>query len=120
MARPKGKGDPALDFEKAIARLEEIVRKLEEEEISLEASLALYEEGLKLQRACESRLQEADNRIKKLVENAGGMIEEEDFEPVEPAEAALTTEESSQLNRESAGEAGGNKLRDKGKDDLPF
>jgi exodeoxyribonuclease VII small subunit len=88
MARTKANApDGAHDFEKAIARLEEIVRRLEEEEISLEASLLLYEEGLKLQRACESRLQEADNRIKQLVEAGGGAIEETDFEPESGAEA---------------------------------
>jgi exodeoxyribonuclease VII small subunit len=87
MPRPKSK-DTAEDFEKSIKKLEEIVRTLEQEEVSLEISLKLYEEGLALARACESKLQAAENRIKQLLESERGKIREVDFEPSGAGEAA--------------------------------
>ena len=48
------------DFEAAIAELESIVKKLEEGDLALEASLQLYERGVHLSRFCHSRLEEAD------------------------------------------------------------
>ena len=51
------------DFEGAIAELESIVKKLEEGDIALEQSLALYERGVQLSRFCHSRLEEAERRI---------------------------------------------------------
>ena len=56
--------DPTIkDFEAAIAELESIVKKLEEGDLPLEASLALYERGVQLSRFCHSRLEEAERRI---------------------------------------------------------
>jgi exodeoxyribonuclease VII small subunit len=54
------------DFEAAIAELEGIVKKLEEGDLSLEQSLALYERGVKLSRFCHGRLEEAERRIEIL------------------------------------------------------
>ena len=94
MARSKAKGDGA-SFEQAIGRLEAIVRRLEEEEISLDEALKAYEEGLKLQRACEATLREAENRVRQLAEAADGKIAEEDFEPQDgEAEATGQTDEA--------------------------
>ena len=56
------------DFEAAIAELESIVKKLEEGELPLEQSLALYERGVQLSRFCHSRLEEAERRIEILNE----------------------------------------------------
>jgi exodeoxyribonuclease VII small subunit len=47
------------DFETSLKRLEEIVRKLETAELSLDSALQLFEEGIKLSRFCHSRLEEA-------------------------------------------------------------
>lgn len=56
--------DPTIkDFEAAIAELETVVKKLEEGDLSLEASLALYERGVQLSRFCHARLEEAERRI---------------------------------------------------------
>jgi exodeoxyribonuclease VII small subunit len=51
------------DFEAAIAELESVVKKLEEGDLPLEQSLALYERGVQLSRFCHARLEEAERRI---------------------------------------------------------
>jgi exodeoxyribonuclease VII small subunit len=60
------------DFEAAIAELEGIVKKLEEGDLPLETSLALYERGVQLSRFCHARLEQAERRIEVLDE--GGEI----------------------------------------------
>lgn len=58
--------DPAIDtlsFEAALKRLEEIVRTLETGQAPLDESIALYAEGDKLKRQCETRLAAAQARI---------------------------------------------------------
>ena len=54
-------------------RLEEIVRRLEEEKVPLEESIGLYEEGMKIGKRCRKILDDADKRIKDL----SGKLEEE-------------------------------------------
>ena len=56
------------DFEAAIAELETIVRKLEDGDLALEASLGLYERGVQLSRFCHSKLEEAERRVEILNE----------------------------------------------------
>ena len=56
------------DFETALAELDALVKKLEEGELSLEESLALYERGVQLSRFCHSRLDDAERRIEILSE----------------------------------------------------
>ena len=56
------------DFEAAIAELESVVRKLEEGDLPLEQSLALYERGVQLSRFCHARLEEAERRIEILTD----------------------------------------------------
>jgi len=56
------------DFEAALAELEEIVKKLEAGDLTLEASLALYERGVELSRFCHARLEEAERRVEILNE----------------------------------------------------
>lgn len=55
-----------LSFEAALKRLEEIVRKLESGEASLDDSIELYGEGDRLKQQCEARLQAAQARIEKI------------------------------------------------------
>ena len=55
-----------LSFEAALKRLEEIVRKLESGEASLDEAIALYGEGDRLRQQCESRLQAAQARIEQI------------------------------------------------------
>jgi len=56
------------DFEAAIAELETIVKKLEEGDLPLEQSLALYERGVQLSRFCHTQLEQAERRIEILNE----------------------------------------------------
>src|SRR4029079_4341892 len=56
------------DFEAALAELEEIVKKLEGGDLTLEASLALYERGVELSRFCHARLEDAERRVEILNE----------------------------------------------------
>ena len=75
--------DTIKDFEAAIAELEALVKKLEEGDIPLEASLKLYERGVHLSRFCHSRLEDAERRIEILNERG----------ELKPAPSALGDEE---------------------------
>ena len=55
-----------LNFEEAVARLQEIVTKLESGEESLESSMKLFEEGAKLSTWCYRQLNEAEQKITEL------------------------------------------------------
>ncbi|MBQ8578414.1 MAG: exodeoxyribonuclease VII small subunit [Clostridia bacterium] len=68
-------------FEAAIARLGEIVTALEDGTAPLDASLALYEEGVSLVRFCNEKLDAAEMQIKVLTRSADGEITEKDFTP---------------------------------------
>jgi exodeoxyribonuclease VII small subunit len=57
-----------------LARLEEIVRKLEAEDIELDAALALFEEGVARLRAARERLAAAEIKVQSVIEEAGGDI----------------------------------------------
>lgn len=59
-------------FEKDMQRLEELVRKLEQEELGLEESLQAFEEGMRLAGALSKLLEKAEERVLKLTENAEG------------------------------------------------
>lgn len=57
-----------------LARLEEIVRKLEAEDVELDAALALFEEGVARLRAARERLAAAELKVQSVIEEAGGDI----------------------------------------------
>ena len=59
----------AASFEESIKRLEEIVKKLESGNLSLEESIALYSEGVKLGESCKTTLSEAELTVKQLADN---------------------------------------------------
>lgn len=69
-----------LDFEVALRRLEEIVASLEGENESLEKSLTLFEEGVKLTETLRSHLDTAEQRIQVLMKDADGKMSAKDFE----------------------------------------
>lgn len=69
-----------MDFEKKLNRLEEIVQKMEKGDLSLDESLKLFEEGVKLSRDCHGQLTNAEAQVKKLVSvDATGKATTEDF-----------------------------------------
>lgn len=57
-----------MDFEKSLKRLEEISKLLETDNISLEDSLKLFEEGITLSRSCSETLKKANQRILSLTD----------------------------------------------------
>jgi exodeoxyribonuclease VII small subunit len=63
---------PAANFETQLASLERIVRELERGDLPLERSLELFEQGVKLSRECQERLNEAERRIEVLLRGADG------------------------------------------------
>lgn len=70
-----------MDFEKRLGRLEQIVGKMEKGDLSLEDSLKMFEEGVKLSRECHMQLNEAEQKVKLLVQvNEKGEAETTDFD----------------------------------------
>lgn len=64
--------DETLDFEGALARLEEVTRSLERGDLALEQSLALFEEGMRLASLCSKRLDAAEQRVEALLGTKDG------------------------------------------------
>lgn len=73
----------APDFETAMRDLEELVDRLEHGDLPLEESLAAFERGVLLTRACQSALKEAEQKIEILLKKAGEPALE-NFLPDEP------------------------------------
>lgn len=68
-----------IDFEKALSRLEEITLALERDNGRLEDSLALFEEGIGLVRSCTAQLDEAEQKVKLLINNGNGEYDEREL-----------------------------------------
>lgn len=68
-------------FEASLNDLEKIVGQLEDGDLSLEESLKLFEEGVKLSRECQQRLAQAERRIEVLLRDAEGNPAVEELEP---------------------------------------
>ena len=66
--------------EEQLRRLEAIVQKLESEAVSLDESIALFEEGVELAVAVRRRLEASEDRIKQIVEKSEGLFSLEDFD----------------------------------------
>jgi exodeoxyribonuclease VII small subunit len=66
-----------LSFEEALKELESIVRHLEDGDVELERSIAIYERGAALKTHCEKKLQAAQLKVEKIVLNAEGKPETE-------------------------------------------
>ncbi len=68
-----------LSVEEALTRLEQIVKSLEGEDVSLEESLKLFEEGVRLADRLKKRLEEGELRVKKVLQSTEG-FRLDDFE----------------------------------------
>lgn len=68
-------------FEESLIELEEIVGRLEDGDMPLEESLALFEKGIKLSRDCRSRLTNAERRIEILMQDSDGNLTAAEIEP---------------------------------------
>lgn len=84
-ARPKSN-----EFEKAFQQLEKIVSRLEAEELPLDESLQLFEEGIRLSRFCHQRLEEVEKKIELILADAKGQPVTEPFEPEDEDEESFT------------------------------
>ncbi len=68
-------------FEASLGELEKIVRKLEDGELSLEESLKLFEDGVKLSRECQERLSQSERRIEVLLKDVSGNLALQNLAP---------------------------------------
>ena len=69
-----------VTFEQAMARLEEIVKQLEQGDAPLEDALALFEEGTRLMKKCTTQLDKAERKVSNLIAGPDGNPKEEPFE----------------------------------------
>ncbi len=72
-----------MRFEEAMVRLEEILRALESGSENLDKTLALYEEGITLIRACSERLENAEQSVKIMQTTPDGKLALADFSKTE-------------------------------------
>ena len=79
-------------FEEQLTALETVVERLERGELSLDESVRLFEEGVKLSQACKIELEKAEGRVQVLVEGKGGKMQVAEME-VEKAEFGVNEEE---------------------------
>jgi exodeoxyribonuclease VII small subunit len=70
----KGKKQVEVSFEDAVEKLESIVEEMESDELPLDKLLVRYEEGAKLVKSCEEKLQSAETRITQLEESLEGEL----------------------------------------------
>jgi exodeoxyribonuclease VII small subunit len=78
-------------FEDALNKLEKIVSKLEEGDIPLEESLKLFEEGIRLSRVCNQKLDEAEKKVEILLKGKDGMLKAYPFDPSTNSGQVLST-----------------------------
>jgi exodeoxyribonuclease VII small subunit len=64
----------AMNFEEALAELEQIVRRLEGGQVKLDEAIQFYERGALLKRHCEKKLNEAQQRVDRIVIGGDGAI----------------------------------------------
>lgn len=76
----KKKIEAGFKFEKAMARIEQIVDQMESGEIELDQALALYQEGMELMAQCQATLEETQNKIKKITRDIQGRLKVEDHD----------------------------------------
>jgi len=61
-----------INLEKSLTDLEELVEELESGDLPLEKAMKKFEEGIKLTRACQAALKEAEQKVEILLKSAGG------------------------------------------------
>jgi exodeoxyribonuclease VII small subunit len=75
------------DFEKQLTALESVVERLEQGDLSLEESVRLFEEGIKLSDACKKELEAAEGKVQLLVERGSGGMKVVDLDVKEDVSA---------------------------------
>lgn len=69
--------DKNLSFEHAVAELEDIVKRLEKGELTLDESINFFQRGVELTRYCNKKLDAAERSITMLIEGEDGITEKE-------------------------------------------
>lgn len=94
MSKARTKADEPATFEAAMEQLEDSVSRLESDELTLEESLEVFEQGIAASRICARLLDQTRKRVQALVEKAGGDLELE-FLDQDLADDEETTEDDS-------------------------
>jgi len=97
-----GRTKKEASFEKDLEQLEAIVAALEAGGLSLDESLKKFEEGIRLARACEKALSEAEKRIEILTRNTAGELEAKPFDEEEAFETEATEAERGAVNGDTS------------------
>lgn len=71
--------DKEENFEELMSKLELITNKLEKEQMSLDDSVKLFEEGMEISKKCNSKLEDAEKRITILINDGNDNLKEENF-----------------------------------------
>jgi len=70
---------PLQNFEESLKKLEAIVARMEQGDITLEESIKLFEEGTKLAEQCKQQLAEAEGKVEILIKQRNGAMKREPF-----------------------------------------
>jgi len=84
------------NFEEHLTQLETVVERLERGDLSLDESVRLFEDGMKLSSACKQELEQAEGRIQVLVEGKGGKMQPADLELDKADSGEMDTEETAE------------------------
>jgi len=91
-----------IQFEKALERLEHIVQDLEMGNVTLDEALKKYEEGVKLSRACQEKLGQAEKKIEVLTQSGSGTLKKERFVFEEGMQDGSSEDSGQRKNRKSS------------------
>ena len=100
---------PEPSFETALDRLEQIVQEMEGDRLALEDLLARYEEGTRLVKVCQSRLEAAEKRIELISKEPSGAVVLSAFEPGNTPNSAVAGAAVRSTTAGTAGPASGPK-----------
>ena len=83
-------------FEEHLTKLEAVVERLEKGDLTLDESVRLFEDGMKLSEACKAELEQAEGRIQVLVEGKGGKMQvaEMEVDEDEPEQIEIDEDET--------------------------
>ena len=100
MAATTKKNDAELDFEKAMTRLEAIVEEMESGKMMLEDLIVRYEEGMKMVKICQERLNSAERRIEIIARDKSGKPVVKDCEAPAETSRAPKTEDKREIEND--------------------
>lgn len=90
------------NFEASLAALERVVRELERGDLPLEESLKLFEQGVKLSRECQERLNQAERRVEVLLRDTEGRPVLSAFDDEDKVLARLDTKGGSEAEEDES------------------